>query len=140
MDPRRRGAEVATWPGPGPAEHLEVVVETAGRLPIPRLIVHLLDLVPGDLILVDREPAGLLLEPYREVLRRRLDLTLREPEDMPEEPPRERLSMVAPSVTLSIPRSDFPLAPGEILVWNVEDRGGSFRLSVHKKTAARPSP
>jgi hypothetical protein len=47
--------------------------------------------------------------------------------------PPERFGYVAPDVTLFIPRNDFPLVPGETHVWQVEDRGGSFRISVRRK-------
>jgi hypothetical protein len=129
----RTGREEASWPGAGAAEHLEVVVRVAGRLPIPRLVVHLLDLVPGDLILQEEEPDGLSLLPFRELMRRP-DLVARHLEWVVGMPP-ERFALVAPDVTLYAPHSAFPLVPGEVLVWQVEDRGGGFDLSVRKKIA-----
>lgn len=136
-DPLPRGSAApaaAVWPGPGPAESLEVVVRAAGRLPIPRLVVRLLDLVRGDMMLLDVEPEGLVLEPYREVVRRSGDLSESDLERLTDDLPPERFGMVASDVTLFIPRNDFPLVPGETLVWQVEDRSGSFRLSVRRKT------
>jgi hypothetical protein len=116
-------------------------VQTAGYLPIPRLVAQLFDLLPTDVMVLDPSPvgSGVGLLPVRELLRslRRGGVTwgrlCRELRSQP-------VGVVTPQGTLQIAPRVFPAEVGETLAWLIKDEAGRFQLSLLRWLGSESPP